>query len=135
MSFARKYSSVFIVWAASVLALGCGSSKPAADPEVQRRNSELAEIYESYMQVRKSNGRPPKQLSDLKPFAGINPVGYQALQNGQYIAVWGVSASDAGAVIAYQKDAPKQGGAVLMADGSVKNMTADELQAALKTKG
>jgi hypothetical protein len=61
-------------------------------------------------------------------------VGFQALQSGQYVAVWGVTADDSRTVLAYQKDATKQGGAVLMADGSVKNMSADELQAALKAK-
>jgi hypothetical protein len=136
MSWMRRPAIVFVLGMAPVLALGCGSNKPAVDPEVQRRKSELAEIYDSYMQARKgNNGRPPKQLTDLKPFSGIYPMGYQALQKGDYVAVWSVSASDSTTVLAYEKDAPKQGGAVLMADGSVKNMTADELQTALKHKG
>jgi hypothetical protein len=135
MSLARKSPILFALLAGPALALGCGGTKGVGDPEVQLRKSELAEVYEMYMSSVKQNGRPPKQLSDLKSFAQISPVGFKALQDGRYIAVWGVSDKGSNTVLAYEKDAPKQGGAVLMADGNVKNMTADELQAALKTKG
>jgi hypothetical protein len=123
---------LFVLLTIPLLALGCG--KKAVEPETQRRNSELAEIYDSYTMYAKKNQRPPKQVSDLKDYEGINPIGIQALKDGRYVAVWGVSSRDAGTVLAYEKDAPKQGGAVLMASGDIKNMSADELQAALKNK-
>jgi hypothetical protein len=135
MSLDRKTSILLALLAGSLLAAGCGGTRSVADAEAQRRKSEFAEIYDMYMSVMKQNGRPPKQLTDFKAFAQISPVGYKALQDGQYVAVWGVSDKGSNTVLAYEKDAPKQGGAVLMADGNVKSMSADELQAALKTKG
>lgn len=135
MTFARVSPVLLVLLPLAVPTLGCGGNKSVGDPEVQRRKSEFAEIYDMYMASVKKNGRPPKQVSDLKQFSGIYPVGLKALQDGQYVAVWGVSDKSSNTVLAYEKDAPTQGGAVLMADGNVKTMSADELQAALKTKG
>jgi hypothetical protein len=121
----------------SLLALGCSSNdKKAGDPEAVRRNSELAEIYEIYMQFVKANQRAPKQFADLnkKQFQGMFPVALKALQDGDYVAVWGVELDKAssGKVLAYEKGAPENGGVVLIADGTVKTMTASELQGSLK---
>ena len=136
MSLTRKRPMLWVVLAIPVIALGCSGNK-VVDPEVQLRNSELSEIYDSYMMYVKTNQKPPRQLSDLKASQAINGMGLQAVKDGRYVVVWGtdVSGKDPSKVVAYEKDAPKQGGAVLMADGTVKNMSADELQAALKTKG
>jgi hypothetical protein len=115
--------------------VGCSKQAAEVDPEVQRRKSELSEVYEIYMQFIKTNQRPPKQLSELNrtEYEGMAPVGHQSLQKGEYIAVWGVNGKDAGTLLAYQKDVPTKGGAVLMADGTVKTMTADEFKAAKKS--
>jgi hypothetical protein len=43
--------------------------------------------------------------------------------------VWNVNTKDARTVLAYDKDAAEKGGAVLMADGTVKTMTAPEFAA------
>jgi hypothetical protein len=115
-----------------VLAAGCGKGAP--DPVQTLQNTELGEIYESYMHYLKSHQQPPKQLSDFKQYEKINSLGFRVLKEGKYIAVWGVSSKDAGTVLAYEKDAPTQGGVVLMADGSQRTMTAAELQAAAKIK-
>jgi hypothetical protein len=135
MSFAQRAPILFVLSALPLLALGCGKDKGGGDPETTRHNAVLAEIHDMYAQHIKSNQRPPKQLSDLQPYQGNAPVGFKALQDRQYEVVWGVSSKDAQTVLAYEKDARKQGGAVLMADGTVKKMTADELEAALKSKG
>jgi hypothetical protein len=131
MTFARKTPTLFVLLAVPVLALGCSQNKGGGGAE-DRSSAVLAEIYECYSMHIKSNQRPPKQLSDLKGYRGINPAGIDALEKGDYIAVWGVNEKDPKTVLAYEKDAPKQGGAVLMADGTIKTMTADELQAAIK---
>lgn len=137
MSFARKSRFLFVLLVLPVLASGCG--KKVEDPETMRLNGELGEIYESYRDYAKRNQRPPKQMSELnqKDYQAIYPLGLNALKDGRYVAVWGVDVSGkgSGAVLAYEKDAPKQGGAVVLANGTVKKMSADELQAALKAKG
>jgi hypothetical protein len=116
------------------LAVGCGG-KPPVDPAIQRQKNELTEIHQVYLMFLKTNQRPPKQPSDLykREYEGISPAGVRALKKGQYVVVGGVDINkDTGAVIAYEKDAPAKGGAVLLADGTVKNMSADEVKAALK---
>lgn len=134
MSFLRVFLSTLGLVGLLVSPLGCGKGK-SVDPEVQRRTAELGEVYEMFTMYAKKNQRPPKQVADLRPFQEIAPVGFQALKNGQYVAVWGVSPiQGSGEVLAYEKDAPKQGGTVLLADGSIKTMSADELQGALKSK-
>jgi hypothetical protein len=135
MSFVHKSPLVLI--AISFLPLGC-SGKPSADPEMTRRNTDLGAVYEIYSQYVKANQRPPKQLSDLtqRQYQGIYPEGVRALQSGDYIVVWGVNLDkSASTVLAYEKNAPKQGGAVLLTNGSVEKMSADQLNAALKAKG
>jgi hypothetical protein len=133
MSFVQKTLPLFVFLAVPFLALGCGGNKAGRDPEVEHRKNELGEIYEIYTQFAKRSGRPPKKFSDVnqKDLQASNPVGFKALQDNKYIVVWGVTSNDSGAVMAYEKDADKQGGWVLIADGTPKQMTAEELHQAL----
>jgi hypothetical protein len=114
----------------AIMAAGCkGATDP--DPAVQRQKSVLTEIFELYQDYTKRNQQqPPKQLSDLKQLKQIYPVGYEALQKGDYVVVWGVAGKDPGTILAYEKNAAEQGGPVIMADGAYKTMTADEFKAA-----
>jgi hypothetical protein len=136
MLFARRTLVLFILPALPLLAVGCGGGSKGGDPEMMRRTSELGEIHEIYMMYAKRHQRPPKHLADLnqKEFQGIYPVGLQALRSGRYVAVWGVSGKDPGAVVAYEKDGPTKGGSAVMADGTVRTLTGEELKAALKSK-
>jgi hypothetical protein len=128
------HKTPLVLLAIALLALGCGKNKVDPDPEGTHRKAELGEIHEMYTMHNKNHQRPPRQLSDLKQYQTICPMGFRGLQDGKYVAVWGVSSKDARTVLAYQKDAPRQGGAVLMADGTIKNLSADELQGALKSR-
>jgi hypothetical protein len=136
MPFAPRTLVLLVLAALPALALGCSRKGASGDPETIRRQSELTEIYEIYTMYAKNFKHPPKQVADLnqREYQGIYPIGLQALRSGQYIAVWGVSSKDPGTVLAYEKDAPTKGGPVVMADGTVKTMTAEQLQAALKAK-
>jgi hypothetical protein len=133
----RKTSILLVLLVGAVLVMGCGGNQ-AVEPEVQRHKSELNDIYTSYFMYSKRNQRPPQKMSDIMTpeLMGESQIGLQALKEGQYAVVWGVDVSgkDPSKVVAYEKDAPKQGGAVIMADGIVKDMTADELEAALPKK-
>jgi hypothetical protein len=84
----------------------------------------------------KNHEKPPHQLSDLasKQYESIYPAAIEDLRKGRVIVVWDVQGKDSGTVIAYEKDVPTQGGAVLMADGTIRQMSADELKAALPAK-
>jgi hypothetical protein len=131
MSLMKNACSLLVLAFVPVLAGGCGKK----DPQVQQRDSQLKDIYEMHTQFVKSEGKPPKAVADLAnpQNAPLYPATVQALKEGKLVVVWGVSAKDGGTVLAYEKDAVANGGSVLMADGSIKTMSADELKAAKKS--
>jgi hypothetical protein len=112
-----------------IAACGCGSNK--SNPPVMTEKTELIDIFEAYNEYAKNHQKPPQKLDDLKKYEAVHDLGVRLLREGKYVAVWGLTNRDADTVMAYAKDAATQGGAVLMADGTVKNMTADEVKAAL----
>jgi hypothetical protein len=116
------------------LILGCGANPTGDQAEAARRRSELGELYEIYAHWSKEHGRPPRQAADVNPrqYEVLNPAGVRALRSGDYVVVWGAASTDVGTVLAYEKDAAERGGFVLLADGSVRNRSADELKAALR---
>jgi hypothetical protein len=133
MSLAKMAWTGLLVATLSVLAVGCrGKTAPSGSPQA----IELKQFHAMYQHFVKSEQKPPRQLSDLakKQYEGIYPVAVRSLQQGKYVVVWNVQGKEAGAVLAYEKDAPTQGGAVLMADGTVRIWSADELKAALPAK-
>jgi hypothetical protein len=132
MSLPKKAGALLLFTVLSVLAVGCGGGPPAAPPT---KNIVLGQIHDMYSHYIKSQQKAPSKLSDLanKRYEGISPTAVAALKKGEYVVVWGVNSKDSGTVLAYEKDAPTKGGPVLMADGTVKEMTADELKAAKKS--
>jgi hypothetical protein len=118
-----------------VIIAGCGGKTSNSAPEA-RENLQLKEIYELYSMAMKKNQKPPNQLSDFKEFSAIHATAMQSLRSGQFIVVWGTSTGKGDqSVLAYEKDAPQNGGPVLLADGTIKNMSGSDLQAAIKPKG
>lgn len=116
----------------AALALGCGGKSGPSSPPEQIR---LKEINEMYWHFVRSQKKPPARLGDLakRQYEGNYSGAVQALREGKYLVVWGVNSKDAGTVLAYEKDVPARGGPVLMADGTVKEMTAEEFRASKKS--
>jgi hypothetical protein len=134
MSLPKSVLTLLLSVLFASVASGCKGSTVEKDPVQQRNKSELTEIYTLYQDFAKRQQHPPKQLSDFnkRDFQELYPIGIQALQKGDFVAVWGISGRDSGTVLAYQKDVPNQGGPVIMADGTYKTLTADEFKAAKK---
>ncbi len=125
------------VWLSLLLSLplfaaGCGSDRPSSTES--RAHADLREIHEIYALFIKQHQKPPTQMSDLtqRQYEGVYPATIQRMQQGKYVIVWGVTEQDSRTLLAYEKDAPTQGGGVLMADGTVKDVTADEFKANYK---
>jgi hypothetical protein len=131
MALARRVCGVVVMCLLAAAPVGCDSSsgKPGYSPKGEERLHEVWAMYQAYIGARK---RPPARLTDLEPYEPANIYGYAALNNGDLVMLWGGSAGSGPAVLAYEKDAPQQGGAVLLQDGTVKHMTAEEFQAAPK---
>jgi hypothetical protein len=112
--------------------LGCGT-RPPQEPLIARADLELQEVRELYRMYANEKGRPPTRLSDLQAYEAGFPYGYQALQRGLCVVRWGMPLTGAPtAILAHEKDAAQKGGWVLLRDGTVQQMTAPEVQAALK---
>jgi hypothetical protein len=119
---------------AALLALGCGG-KPEAmtDPTAADTAKDVAEMLKEFTEVYK---RGPAGLVELADATASHPVGHAAVLSRRYTVAWRVpvSAAGAGSVLAHPTDAAAEGGVVVMQDGSVKQMTADEFKAAPKAK-
>ena len=97
-------------------------------------------IYLAYSIHVFREGRPPGKLDELAMFYqwNLDELGTaEKVKAGEYVVVWNearvdddMSAEDV--VLVYEKDAPNQGGIVGFADGSVRRLTADQFQAALR---
>ena len=118
------------------LVTGC-SSKPEQQaghtPPQSEILSEVAAMYKGYVNDHRV---PPKSMEDLEhPYEASNPHGGGALRRGDVVMFWGgslPSGNESSVVLAYEKKVPEEGGLVLMQDGTVKEMTADQFRAAPK---
>jgi hypothetical protein len=119
----------------SSLVAGCGG------PEGERAAPEyglLREVNDLLHASAGALGRPPAKLDDLSRHKGTYPRGYEALQSGAVVVLWGAALQGEGevgkgeAVVAYEKAAPSDGGYVLWSAGTVRKMTAAEFNSAPK---
>ena len=118
--------SVFL----AVLASGCGG---LATKKISPDAVELQQVFDMYQHFIKANGKPPHQLSDIANprYEGISPLSVADLKKGNILVVWDIPDKGGGKVLAYKKEALTGGGPVLMADGSMREMTAEALKAAV----
>lgn len=121
-----------VVAAAACLFAGCGEKQAAAVPD--EKQTALTEVY-NLIRVRvESDNSPPRKAEDLRIYENAHPQGYAVVKSGEVVVNWGAGPADSSAVLAYQKEVPSSGGWVLLQNGKVKQMTADEFKAAPKAK-
>lgn len=109
---------------------GCGGKPTAATaPEVGREV--LTDLWDVYQAYSRDKGKPPAAANDLKPYAAGAPTGVRVVSDPDIVVLYGTPVGGAN-VLAYHKDAPTQGGLVLLSDGAIKMMTPDEFKAAPK---
>jgi hypothetical protein len=92
--------------------------------------NDLRQFAQFYL-IQETSGRPPKSLADLPDFRRDMPEVAKAIDDGIYVVHWGVRGNTAGrsnTILAHVRDAPTAGGVVVMLDGSVHNMTAEEFK-------
>jgi hypothetical protein len=113
-----------------LLAPGCSRTTPtaAADPRILR----LKQIYHMAQMHKKGKRPPATSLADFKPMEQTSPLGFAALRGGECVFDWRAYADPAApratTVLAYEKEAPSQGGYVLLLDGTVKAVNAGEFK-------
>lgn len=128
-----------VLLAAGLTGCGAGSSSgPRTPAEIQdMRLQDVGELYRSYQETFK---KPPKSLKDLlKVGDATAPVGHASIREKQVVVRWNVTLPDTAPeptsppsdeVLAYIKDVPEKGGAVLTVDRRIRRMTAEEFKAA-----
>jgi hypothetical protein len=126
----------FVGYFALLILLGCeGTPKPPPPPSAEDGLKELVGIYK-YIEYSKLP--IPSKPDDFNDYIDTMPNGLARIKQGDYVVAWGVGRSAApGAanqILVYEKKAATEGGAVLLRDGTVKQMTAAEFAAAPKAK-
>jgi hypothetical protein len=96
---------------------------------------QLVALRQGYTGYTLEYNRPPKRLEDLEPYC--DPKLWNALKGGDVVVVLGLDLSHqpGNAVLAYENKPDAQGRrSVLLCDGSVQQMTAQEFDAAPQPK-
>jgi hypothetical protein len=119
-----------------LLLAGCAGEPPPPPPPSAEEG--LKELVEVYRYIDYSKVPLPRKADDFGDYWDSLPSAYDRIKQGEFVVIWGVGRSTApGAanqVLAYEKKAPTDGGAVLLRDGTIKQMTAAEFAAAPKAK-
>ncbi|HJZ54843.1 MAG TPA: hypothetical protein VKE74_07780 [Gemmataceae bacterium] len=127
-----------VVLIAFFCALGAaaGCSGPGGKGEQAPQQATLQDVADMIRATTQPNGRGPTKLADLDRVREMYPRGYEAIKSGEVVVLWGTGVKGegemgkGGEVIAYEKDAPTNGGYVLLTSGEVKQMSASEFQSA-----
>jgi hypothetical protein len=131
-ALAPRRALLALLLAALTLALGCSKGGPAPE-DSDPRQLRLKQIFQMSKMSKKGNQPPAKTLEDFRQAEQIFPRGFRALKTGECVFDWAAYANPSAAstaVLAYEKDVPGKGGYVVLLNGTVKNMTADEFKAA-----
>ena len=91
-----------------------------------------------YRYIEYSKFALPRKPEDFNDYWDSMPNAFERIRQGEFVVAWGVGRSTApGAaeqILVYEKKAPAEGGAVLLRDGTVKQMTLSEFNAAPRAK-
>jgi hypothetical protein len=117
---------------------GCSSRPDPAAEVYSPRGSELADVDAMYRAYLRERNQPPARLADLAAYQDSHSNGFAAVQTGRCVVLWGAvpvaESADSAAALAYEKDAPQQGGLVLLRNGKLKRMSAAEADAAARAE-
>lgn len=135
----RRFSTTWQNWMVGAVlasASGCGSNTEAmVEPPAEEQGlREVGELHKLYAQ---ENHKPATKVANFDRYSPGFTFGSLGLQTGDLVSYYGSGLSDgpeaATTVLAYEKATPKQGGTVLMQDGTtLKKLTAAEFAAAPK---
>ena len=122
-------------------AAGCGSSPEKSAMETSAEAQGLKNLGKMYGVVSRSLKRAPKTIDELRKAESEVPGGFNSVGETNVAIFLGAELAEstgkpgddaAETVLAYDRMVPLQGGYVLMRDGSVRRMSADEFKTAKK---
>ena len=126
------------IWCCLVVIVLAGCQSAPQPPPPPSAEEGLKELVGVYRYIEYSKLALPRKPEDFNDYVDSMPTALDRIKQGEYIVAWGIGRSTApGAanqVLVYEKKALTEGGAVLLRDGTVKQMTAEEFNAAPKAK-
>lgn len=130
----RRWLETVILAGAVGLAAGCGGSETEG-PEIGASKSALEDLGQMLKALAEEGQKPPAKLAEFSRVEPMIPVASPAIRDGSVVYLWG-SAYEAGSkkVAAHEKKTPGEGGLVLLQDGTVVKMSAEEFASAPKAK-
>jgi hypothetical protein len=124
-----------VVLIATLGACGCPVTKVRQAAARAKRTNTLKVIGLAYLSyVDDNKGKPPTQAADLQKYTGGDPDANAALTDGSFTLIYGVTPKDmakqgmSATVLGYDKQFDKDNVLVLMGDGSVRIVTAEEFK-------
>lgn len=110
---------------------GGGASGGGGTPSGKEALASLSDLLKDF-DARKA--KPPARMADVEAVEPVFPGAFIGLSRQDIVYAWGsgLNAGSAGTVIAHEKTADSAGGWVLLQNGDVKQMTADEFKSAPK---
>lgn len=126
----RRFCFLLALFLAAPL-LGCGKATTVAPSSKKDKLEEVADMLKN---VKDQNMKPPASAADLGTVDPFMPQAGADLRSGEIVYTWGAGLTGGSGVIAWEKKVPSEGGWVLLQDGTVKSMTADEFKSAPKGK-
>jgi hypothetical protein len=117
---------------------GCGSGGPPAKPQRDTflpDEKDLLEDMKSLLEGAKAAKRnPPSNNAEIQQYDAMNPSAAAAIAQGTIKYFYGQGLSTGNKIVAHGAKCETEGGWVLLQDGTVKQMSAEEFKAAPKAK-
>jgi hypothetical protein len=124
-----------------IVAIGCGkgggdAAGSGSGGSDKKTITDLKMLGANYITYVDGNSAGPSRIEDLRDLLGPDERLLNRVKSGELVLIWDVKLtnlkSDEGLVLGYVKDVPENGGAVLMGDASVVQMTAEQFKKAKK---
>lgn len=134
------WSFAALVTAVVMAVVGCGGGGGPKDPATAgpKPNDGLQDLKTLLDAVKSGQQKAPKSAAEMAAIEPLFPAAGAFIQNGSIEYVWGTalaSGPDAGKrMVGFEKKAAKEGGFVLLQDGTLKEVSAAEFGALEKAK-
>lgn len=120
---------------------GCAGNAGNTSAGEPGRADELRELAMILPLYSGQYNKGPSKVADLTQYEAAAPLALRSIKNGDIVVVWGATMPGEGdigkgttEIVAYEKKTPTEGGAVLLHNGTVKEMTAEEFKSASQAK-
>jgi hypothetical protein len=116
--------------ALAALVVGCSRSADSSPPDYPTGEEALTYLKATLEHYQREHRRPPAKHDDVIGMEPEFPGVFRALMFDRIVWVWGVPLTPHGkGVVGYETDVSENGGLVLLQDGTMNKMTADEFRA------